>query len=122
MQTKTHFEFFFFFLVIPLFYLQFHLVAHSFTLLESQGEKIVPGFSYGQTLTIRASLSPSKFPPGTGGLNTSSLGGGFSGRGEKVGKECGRMKTVQKLCNMYVNAKMRPVVTIPGVGEVDKGE
>jgi hypothetical protein len=43
----------------------------------------------------------------TGGQNRSYLGGWYSGR----------VNIVQILCTMRVNGKMRPVETVPGVGE-----
>jgi hypothetical protein len=46
------------------------------------------------------------------------LSGGWHQReGEDIRKGCGRVTMVQILCRMYVNGKMRPVETIPGMGE-----
>jgi hypothetical protein len=43
--------------------------------------------------------------------------GGTSGSGEDVGKGCRRVNIV----HMYVNGKMRPVETIPRMGEWWRG-
>jgi hypothetical protein len=48
--------------------------------------------------------------------------GSTSGRREVVGKEGRRVTTVQKCAHMPVNAKLRPVETVPGTGEGDTGE
>jgi hypothetical protein len=50
-------------------------------------------------------------------------GVGTCGRGKVAGKGDRKMNMGQKCLHMYVNAKMRPVKTIPRIqGEVDKGE
>jgi hypothetical protein len=41
---------------------------------------------------------------------------GTSGRREDEGKECRRVSMVQILCT-HVSGKMKPVETIPGIGE-----
>jgi hypothetical protein len=42
---------------------------------------------------------------------------------EEMGKVCRRENMVQILVNVYVNGKMRPVETIPGMGGGEiKGE
>jgi hypothetical protein len=51
--------------------------------------------------------------------NRSCLGVGTSGSGEDVRKGCRRVNVVEYYELMYVNGKMRPVDTIPGLG---KGE
>jgi hypothetical protein len=43
-------------------------------------------------------------------------GVGTSGSGEEVGKGCGKVNMVQILCTYYINGKMIPVETIPGMG------
>jgi hypothetical protein len=47
---------------------------------------------------------------------------GTSGRVQEVGKGHRRVNIVKYCVHMYVNGKMRPVETIPGTGEGDKGE
>jgi hypothetical protein len=42
--------------------------------------------------------------------------GPTSGSGEEVGKGCGKVNMVQILCTYYINGKMIPVETIPGMG------
>jgi hypothetical protein len=43
--------------------------------------------------------------------------------GEEIRKECTCVNVVEILCTVYVNGKMRPVETIPGIrGREDKGE
>jgi hypothetical protein len=50
-------------------------------------------------------------------------GVGTSGKGEKRRKERGRVNIVQILCTYYVNGKMIPAETVPGMGGGrDKGE
>jgi hypothetical protein len=44
------------------------------------------------------------------------LGDGNNGRGEDIRKGCGRVNMVEIFILMYVNGKMRPVETIPGMG------
>jgi hypothetical protein len=63
----------------------------------------------------------------TGGQNRSCPGrggrAGTSERGEVAGKGGRRVNMAQKCVHMYVNAKMIPVETIPGIEEGwDKGE
>jgi hypothetical protein len=41
---------------------------------------------------------------------------GTNKKGEKVGKGCGKVNIIQKLVYIYVNGKMVPVETIPGMG------
>jgi hypothetical protein len=42
---------------------------------------------------------------------------GNSGRGEDVGKGCGKVNMVQILCTHVCKWKTRPLETIPGMGE-----
>jgi hypothetical protein len=42
--------------------------------------------------------------------------------GGDIRKGCKRMNMVEIFCTMCINGKMRPVETIPGMGEGDKGE
>jgi hypothetical protein len=44
-------------------------------------------------------------------------GVGTSGKREKVGKGCRKVNMVQILCTHVCKWKMRPVETIPGMGE-----
>jgi hypothetical protein len=46
-------------------------------------------------------------------------GGGTSGKGEDVGRGCRRVNMVQIFVHVYVTWKMRPVETVPGMGEGD---
>jgi hypothetical protein len=41
---------------------------------------------------------------------------GTSERGEEVEKLCGRVKMCKYCVHMYINGKMKPVETIPGMG------
>jgi hypothetical protein len=48
---------------------------------------------------------------------------GSSGNGEEIRKGCERENMVEIFCtHIYVNGKMRPVETIPGIGKANKGE
>jgi hypothetical protein len=50
-------------------------------------------------------------------------GVGINGRGQEVGTGCRRVNMVQILCTHVCKWKMRPVETIPGMGEGgNKGE